>query len=234
MFKEEIFMENIKDRAKLDKVKELISKLLNVTAENGATENEVISATLKVQQILAKYDMELSDIDTDTKEDIIEDELDVTNTLWQRSLASIVAENFCVESFTRIRRVGRKKCYSIVFYGYKRHCDVAKEVFKSLYAFGERRGKEIFQEYRAAGRDVHGIKNQFYIGYCRGVKSALDVQSRALMIVTPPEVKESYAEFTSACHMKSSSPIRYKPSSDVYERGVAAGRQAASRKEIVG
>ena len=175
-------MENTVDKAKLEKVKELISKLLNVTKENGATDNEVISATLKVQQILAKYDMELSDINTDDVEDIIQDEIDIPNTLWQRTLADVVATNFCVESFTRIRRVGRKKCYSIVFYGYKRHCDVAKEVFKSLYNYGNKRGKEIFQEYRQAGYRVDGVKNQFYIGFCRGVKSALDVQSRALMV----------------------------------------------------
>jgi len=228
-------MDNTTDKAKLAKVKELISKLLNVTKENGATDNEVISATLKVQQILAKYDMELSDINTEDTEEIIQDEVDIANTNWQKMLAGVVAENFCVESFTRIRRnyMG-KKCYSIVFYGYKRHCDVAREVFKSLFEFGNRRGKEIFKEYREAGRNVHGIKNQFYIGYIRGVKSALDVQSRALMIITPPEVKQSYKEFCIQSQMKKSSPIRYRADEELYERGVNAGREAASRKEIAG
>lgn len=226
-------MNNTADKAKLAKVKELISKLLNVTKENGATDNEVISATLKVQQILAKYDMELSDINTEDTEEIIQDEVDIANTNWQKMLAGVVAENFCVESFTRIRRNSAgKKCYSIVFYGYKRHCDVAREVFKSLFEFGNRRGKEIFKEYRSKGYNVTGIKNQFYIGYIRGVKSALDVQSRALMIITPPEVKQSYKEFCIQAQMKKSSPIRYRADEELYERGVNAGREAASRKEL--
>jgi hypothetical protein len=44
---------------KLERVHALINKLLAITVENGATEAEAITATLKVQEILAKYDMEL-------------------------------------------------------------------------------------------------------------------------------------------------------------------------------
>lgn len=232
-------MENTADKAKLEKVKELISKLLNVTTENGATENEVISATLKVQQILAKYDMELSDIQTEDAEEIIMDEIELPNTLWQRGLAQIIANNFCVESFTQIRRKyiigkGFKKTYHIVFYGYKRHCDVAREVFKSLYSYGNKRAKEVFKEYRDNGYNVKGIKNQFYLGFCSGVKSALDVQSRALMIITPPEVKESYKEYTTQHQMKASSKLNYRRDDELYARGISAGREAASRKEITG
>ena len=227
-------MENIVNKEKLAKVKELITKLLNVTAENGATENEVISATLKVQQILAKYDMELSDIDTTNKEEIIEDGIEMPNALWQRMLAGIIAENFCVESFTRITRKNNKKCYITIFYGYKRHCDVAKEVFKSLYEYGNRRGKEIFKEYRERGYNVSGIKNEFYLGFCAGVKSALDVQSRALMIVTPPEVKQSYREYCVKANMKQSAKMNCARNKDIYDRGYDAGRSAASKKELVG
>ena len=218
---------------KLEKVKELITKLLEVTVENGASENEAVEAALKVQKILAKYDMELADINTAVPEEIIQDEIDIANTNWQKMLAGVIAQNFCVESFTRIRRnnVG-KKCYSIVFYGYKRHCDVAREVFRSLYEFGNRRGKEIFKEYRSRGYDVTGIKNQFYIGYIRGVKTALEVQSRALMIITPPEVTKSYQEFCIKANMRNTSPIRYTPNKELYDRGVSAGREAASRKEL--
>lgn len=38
----------------MKKVQELINKLLAVTSENGATENEVITATTKVRELLAK------------------------------------------------------------------------------------------------------------------------------------------------------------------------------------
>ena len=42
---------------KIEKVMKLINKLLAVTVENGATENEAIEAALKVQKLMAKYDI---------------------------------------------------------------------------------------------------------------------------------------------------------------------------------
>lgn len=74
----------------MNKVKELINKLLAVTSENGATENEVITATLKVQQILAKYDMTMADIGEVNTDEIIEVGVDTSRDLWKYSLATLI------------------------------------------------------------------------------------------------------------------------------------------------
>lgn len=210
------------ENSKLERVHALINKLLAVTVDNGATEAEAITATLKVQEILAKYDMELSDVGA-VKEDIVEETVETSNDKWRLSLAVIVAENFCTKVWVRDG--------NIVFYGYKRHCEVARDVFANLYNFGRNRSKIVFKEYRDAGYNVNGIKNQFYVGFLHGVKSALDVQSRALAIVTPTEVEEAYknVKFNGK---KKNTGMTYRRNTDVYNRGYSAGREAASKKEL--
>lgn len=219
-------MNNTVSNTKLEKVKDLISKLLEVTVENGATENEAIEAALKVQKILAKYDMELADVNVSDIEDMVMSECETSNDAWRTVLASTVADNFC----TKVFMDGN----SIVFYGYKRHCEVAKEVFTSLYNFGRKRAAEVFKEYRDAGRPVKGLKNQFYLGFVHGVNSALSVQSRELMVIVPEEVEDNFKEF---CRQPGMRPytrkVSYRKDEDVYDKGVASGRSAASRKELV-
>lgn len=217
-------MENNKvTEAKLEKVHALINKLLSVTEDNGATEAEAVSAALKVQKILAKYDMELSDLG-ETTEDIIESTVKTSNDKWRIQLALIVAENFCTKVWLRGK--------NIIFYGYKRHTDIATEVYTNLYNFGRKRATEVFKEFRENGYNVQGIKNQFYIGYLNGIKSALDVQCRTLAIVTPTEVEEAYKQIK--FNKRTNATFSYKPDYRAYDRGYNAGREAASRREIEG
>lgn len=208
----------------MKKVQELINKLLAVTSENGATENEVITATTKVRELLAKYDMDMSDV-VDIKEEMQTASAETSNDKWKNTLGAVIAQNFGCKVYISGK--------NMVFYGYKRHCETAKEVFKAIYEFGRKRATEIYKEYNSIGRDVRGIKNQFYIGFVRGVKSAFDVQSRALMIITPPEVETEYRKF-SVNFKTIKNRISYRRDDDIYDRGVNAGREIASRKAIVG
>jgi hypothetical protein len=50
---------------KKEDVKKLIKKLLNVTEQKGATENEANVAASKVQDLLMKYHFELHDINNE-------------------------------------------------------------------------------------------------------------------------------------------------------------------------
>ena len=207
---------------KMEKVMALINKLLSVTTENGATENEAIEASLKVQKLLAKYDIELSEVN-ESKEAIVDVEIKTSNDVWRIDLAKIVADNFCCKVF------GRNG--NLAFYGYKRHCEVAKAVFTSIYEFGRAKAKKLYKDYKNAGYDPKGIKNQFYIGFLHGVKSALDAQSRQLAIVIPSEVVESFADIMKGAR-RCKRTMRYKSNSDVYERGYNAGREIATHKAI--
>ena len=212
---------NISD-AKLEKVMNMVSQLLKVTTENGATENEAIEAALKVQKIMAKYDISLSDVECKS-DDISEVEVKTSNDTWRIRLAVLIANNFCCKVYG--------KGVNICFYGYNRHTAVASEVFKSIYEFGRKRAKEVFKEYRDRGYDVHGIKNTFYLGFCDGVKNALDVQSRALMIITPPEVEEAFHVKMTGCRTKKAN-MKMARNSNVYAEGYAAGQEVTSHKTI--
>ena len=53
------------------------------------------------------------------------------------------------------------------------------------------------------------------------------------MIITPPEVETEYRKF-SANFKTVKNRISYRRDDDVYDRGVNAGREIASRKAIVG
>jgi hypothetical protein len=218
-------MNNKVKQEKLDKMKALVNQLLKVTVENGATENEAIEATLKVQRILAKYDLELAEIECDDTEDIVQLEFETSNDVWRFGLARVIADNFCVEVFARGK--------NLVFYGYNRHCDTAKDVFYTLYNYGRNRASKVYKEYSALGVSTKGIKNQYYNGFIKGVKSALDRQSTALMIVTPPEVVKSFNEFKNASHMTARKrTIQVKNNADIYNKGYNDGKDIASRKSL--
>ena len=207
---------------KMEKVMELINKLLAVTVENGATENEAIEAALKAQKLMAKYDIELNEINAN-KESIVETHIKTSNDVWRVDLAIIIANNFCCKVF------GSGK--NIVFYGYKRHCEVASAVFTHIYEFGRAKAKKVYKAYKDCGYDPKGIKNQFYIGFLHGVKSALDAQSRQLAIITPTEVQEGYNEIMKTAIHKTRT-IHYRDNNDVYAKGYKAGIDAASPKNI--
>lgn len=213
---------------KMEKVMNLIRKLMEVTTENGATENEAIEASLKAQRLMTKYDIEFSQLE-DNAEAIVETEVKTSNDVWRVDLANIIANNFCCKVFGKGN--GKHKGTTVVFYGYKRHCEVASAVFSSIYEFGRGRAKLIYKEYSNMGYDPKGIKNQFYIGFLHGVKSALDAQSRQLMIVTPPEVENAYTEkMTGAKRIVRR--INYHANREIYDRGYNAGREVATQKAI--
>lgn len=48
----------------MEKIIAKIRKLLNMTQENGASENEAIMAALKAQKLMAEYNINIADIET--------------------------------------------------------------------------------------------------------------------------------------------------------------------------
>ena len=91
------------------KIIEKIEKLLNKTVENGCTLEETLSASKMVQKLLAKYHVDIKEIQSDVSENIGTETLD-TSRQWQILLASVVAKNMCCECYvTTCRGVGKTK-----------------------------------------------------------------------------------------------------------------------------
>jgi hypothetical protein len=180
-----------------ERVIEKIKKVLEL-AKNNPSEEEAKAAALQAQKLLAKYHIEMSEvegIDLDKIESIDEVRVDVPAKKWKYELARIISKNFRCKHFY----YGKG---TVVFYGHKTDAEIAAETFKYLFSLGNklanREVKRVKWEestYYEWG-NTKGVYNSFVSGFMRGIRDALDAQCTALALVVPEDVSESYAEMT--------------------------------------
>lgn len=211
-----------------EKIIEKIKKLLAMTEENGASENEAMVAALKAQKLMAEYNITVADIDDkDDSDEIVQNAIDIdTRNKWKYRLANIIATNFCCKTFC----YGTKK---IVFYGYKKHADVAAEVFKFLYKTGCKLANNYYYKCMKEGRNTKGVKNTFIIGFCDGINDVLGKQCTSLMLVTPKEVTESFEKMMEGSRTRHSS-MKINHDRQAYDDGRREGRNTANARSIEG
>jgi len=117
---------------KNDKIIRKIKHLLAI-AKDRANDEECQSAFLLAQKLMIQYqiDQNLIDDSTDNEQVVNEQDVTVYKKLyrWERSLASIVADNFRVKIFIRNTHTSGK----IVFYGLKQDLELAKEIYLFAY-----------------------------------------------------------------------------------------------------
>lgn len=211
---------------KVEKVIEIIKKLLVVTTDRGASENEARTAALRAQELMAKYDISVVDVEGEsTSDEIVDCDVTVGNgNKWKYSIAQIVAANFCCKVYMH-------GTSTIIFYGYKKHAEVAKEVFTFLYNTGNKLADRCYAEYYYKGEPTKGVKNTFLIGYCHGIKSVLEKQCTALALVIPKEVNEAFDEKMKGAKSRSAT-LRVSYNQGAYEKGVQEGRNTANARSI--
>lgn len=210
----------------MEKIISKIKKLLEMTLENGASENEAMVAALKAQKLMAEYNLTVADIDTDdTHQSIIEESVNSgTGDKWKYTLANIIARNFCCKTYF----VGKRK---IVFYGYEKDAKIAADVFKFLFNTGNKLADRCYYEYYKNGENTRGVKNTYLIGFCDGINEVLGKQCTALMIVIPKEVTESFDELSKSWQ-KFDSSLSYKYNTKAYEKGKTDGISTANARSI--
>lgn len=210
-----------------EKIIEKIKNLLDLS-RNNPNEHEAMAAALKAQELMAKYHVDVNDVEgQELSDEIIESSLFVGNgDKWKFRLATIIAKNFCCKVFYR----GRD---TIVFYGYEKDATIANQVFKFLFETGNKLADRCYYEYYKQGKSTRGIKNQYLVGFCDGIKTVLDRQCTALMIVTPKEVVESFEEFSKDFKtMQSTLSLSYNK--DAYDKGHRDGVSTANARSIEG
>ena len=84
-----------------EKIIDRIKKLLATASDKGATENEAMIAALKAQELMAKYNIELSEVQLEEdKDEIVKLPTETgTGNKWKFVLAHTVADNFCCRHF---------------------------------------------------------------------------------------------------------------------------------------
>lgn len=171
-----------------EKLVEKIQKLLAKAAEgSGATENEVITATLKAQKLMAEHNISMSEVCRDTKK------LDVKYMMaktkgyrdFRKALAVIIAENFRCKTVLMENR-------DVVFMGILDDVNVAVETFNYLYEFIVSEGNKRYNKAIRKGEASGDIFNSYAVGFLMGLKRALDKQCRALMVLIPKEVEDEF------------------------------------------
>ena len=222
----------------MEKIIERIQNLMDLS-NNNPNENEAIAAALKAQELMAKYHIEITDLCAGNTEDIVELTCDLSlengNCKWSRALASIISRNFCCKHYI-LRSAGRADgTVGIVFYGYKKDTEIAKEVFESLFRIGNKLSRRCYYEEKKAERSTKGVMNTFLMGFCDGIKEALDKQCVALMIVTPKEVEDSYNKMINEMKfLKVNTKVNCVDNDNIKRSGVLAGRNAVERNRIAG
>ena len=212
----------------MDKIVEQIRKLLAL-AGNNPCEKEAISAALKAQSLMAKYSIDMAQVEDESvsKEEITTEACSkgVGMVKWQTRLANIIANNFRVKFYLQGD--------NIVFYGYRTDVKIAKEVFTFLSKSGAKLATKTYNKARYNGLPTKGIMNSYLMGFVQGVSEILERQCVALMIVTPEEVQQSFSKMTENWR-KVSSNIRYNSMSEHYKSGVYDGRSVANSRSIEG
>lgn len=207
-----------------DELIQKVRKLLSL-AENNNNEHEAISAAGKAQQLMAKYHLEYKDILEEVKEDIVEMSYHAgTGNKWKYQLAGIVAKNFRCHVYY----VGKR---NIVFYGYETDAIIARETFKYLFEQGLKFVNHLLYKKHVYGLSTKDVKNTYLVGYLNGIKSVLDKQCTALMIITPLEVNEKFEEISKDMGGINTSLTFVGNNKDYYD-GYEAGVTTANSRSI--
>lgn len=220
-----------------EKMLNRIKKLLEMTERNGATEAEAVAAALAAQKLMAEYDVEAWELSGEMEP--IEEVLARRGRRWQSMLALAVAENFrCKVYINKKHEMGKRRRSSYVtFVGYKHDAEAAKLVYEKLAAVGHKEATKFANE-RNDELFRHGHRKRetkpFYEGFCEefinGVKSVLEKQSQALMIVVPKKVDERFEDITRGFGRESYRPSTYF--GEDYSAGYRAGRDAVMSGRI--
>lgn len=213
----------------MEKMMEKIKNLLDL-ANNNPNENEAIAAALKAQELMAKYDIELDQLDDKTENREIVEEIYRNNgkhdmKKWRYGLANIIAKNFRCKNYF----IGRQ---DVVFYGYKEDAKIAVQVFSYLYEIGNKLAFKKYYEEKKQGHSTKGVMNTYLIGFRDGIKSDLEKQCTALMIVTPQEVTEAFNERTKSFKSMTNRVKTLGRNNSIYNDGFTDGKNAVQSRAL--
>lgn len=215
------------DENEMELVIRKVQKLLALADESrNPSEEEAISASMKVQKLLAKYNLDIAAVTGEEKKEEIEQVIaDVgTGKKWKYTLANIVANSYCCKCFYRGSEM-------IVFYGFRSDVLIARRVFMYLFKVGNTlAAKHVKQRKENGAWRVDGVYNSFCQGFCDGVNSELQKNCRALMLVTPKEVETSFIKFSEG--FKSVDHSLDMTDWTAYREGEEEGRRALTGRYI--
>lgn len=220
---------------KINRVIEKINKLLALAdLERNPSEQEAISASLKVQKLLAEYNLTMADVrgekeEAEPIEQVIAD-VGCNNKAenWRTTLAVYVANGYACKCFF----TGSQN--AVVFYGYKADVLLARRVYVYLFNVGCKLGKQYMRENKDpwGEKSDYSIYQSFVVGFSEGVNTQLQKQCTALALVCQEEVKKSYEEYSKNFGTSRIGNRKNEIDYNAYKEGVTEGKRVFNAQYI--
>lgn len=206
-----------------------IKACLNLSnPDRNNAEGEVKAAILMAQKLMAKYG--ISEEEVKEHPDTIEYATEICQHKWDMGfripLGNVLAKNFRCEIFIQGK--------SIVFLGHALDAKICRETFETAYSFIMKKANQAYNRAYQLGRPTKGVFNSYTNGFILGLKEALDAQSTALMVITPPDVTEKFKEMTANWGKYKSHKRKERIDVETLEEGRRDGKNFLNKKALEG
>ena len=208
-------------------VKKIEALLALSDADRNNSEEEAQAAMLKAQELMAKYDISIEQVETTENEEQYSHE--TCEHKWDYAyrvpLAQVMAKNFRCMVY-----MSNKK---IVFMGHPSDAKICKATFEYAYKFIMRKGNSVYNKHYTMGRPTKGVFNSYAHGFISGLKEALDAQCQALVVVTPADVIEEFNTVSSGWEKKKTKNIGNDVTNgEAWREGKSDGKSFMERDKL--
>lgn len=226
-------------------------KKLFALSNNNPNESEAETAMLKAQELLAKHQLSLSDLDRDqVSDDVITLSADDRDALpWKYRLASIIANNFRCKTFssarkcTRSNKIDKRSVTTTIFLGHPNDVAIAKEVFifakhKAMMGANKWYARVYNEDMNRYGyaKNTKGIKGDYIKGFLLGLnerfKKQVDEKGWGLVLITPQDVVDVFNERQKNFQDGKSTAMRVRGNETVKQAGFNDGLKFTHSKQI--
>ncbi len=177
-------------------IKAKIEKLLAKTIENGCTVEEAASAAKMVQRLIKKYHVDLAEVG-DEPEKADSERLDTKSVKkWEMRLVSAIARNMRCEVIISRRyvatSVNRKSFVYIIGMDADRKAVISLyEKLRKICKVGMKKEQDYHKAMYGTSR---GIADSYGFGFMQAIRSEMEKQAKAIVLVTPKEVDDKVQE----------------------------------------
>jgi len=143
-----------------------IQKLLKLSVENGASENEAMQAADKAQKLLQEHNLSIADIkDEDQVEPMDSEDVEVDRDLWKGYIRNSTAKLYFCKTYTTMKLDRHyKRIKVITFVGRKSNRLVATEMCKYFINTIERLTAEEFKAVPGSRASINKMSHAFKQG----------------------------------------------------------------------
>lgn len=209
----------------MNKMLEKVKKLLAL-AGNNPSEEEAQAAALKAQELIAQYNLDISE---ETKEEVkykLVEAVHSNNEGYRKPLAVIIAENFRCKAIM----VGNM----VNFFGREADAEACASTYNYLYRVSHNIGLKLERQARKEGRSTRGVANSYWRGFMYGLRKGLEAQSTALAIVVPQDVQDKFTEEYPDCRPSGGGMRDTGTDFLAFGKGYADGKHSMGKRQIEG